>query len=161
LIPQTAKDTKDQVSTDIKPDFSDDHATNTVEQASKTTYKSLGQEACAKLTCYKYKVIDSSAPDDNEFIWFDTKDYQLRKLRHEDKDGGVSEQTYSYDKISIVVPSPVKELGPTQYIIPGQNEPVTAPDVNSVAPDAGSVQQYLNSIGGGAAADTSTDDSEQ
>lgn len=109
------------------------------EPEDKTTYKNLGTEACGKLTCHKYEIVSSATPDDKEFIWFDTKDYQLRRTLSQYKDGTVSESTYSYDKISIKVPSPVKELGPNQYLMPGSNEPTTMPD-------AGSMQDYQNSL---------------
>lgn len=110
----------------------EDEDTTSDEPKDTTTYKALGTEPCGKLTCYKYQVIDSSAPDDKSFIWFDTKDYQLRKTRDEAKDGTVSESTFNYDKISIKAPTPVKELGPNQYLVPGQAEPQTMPDAASI-----------------------------
>jgi outer membrane lipoprotein-sorting protein len=128
----------------------DDTTADTPE--SKTTYKNLGKEACGNLTCYKYQVIDSSSPDDKSYIWFDTKDYQLRRTRDEAKDGTVTDSTYSYDKVAITVPSPVKVLGPNQVLVPGQSEPMTLPD-------ASSAQNYVNSLPQGAADSGSADDS--
>jgi Tfp pilus assembly protein PilX len=121
-------------------DFDDnDSDSSSEEPKNTTTYKNLGKEACGNLTCFKYQVVDSSAPNDKEYIWFDTKDYQLRRTLSESSDGTVSDSTFSYEKISIKVPSPVKELGPNQYLMPGASEPTTLPD-------AGSAQDYLNSL---------------
>jgi hypothetical protein len=119
-------------------DNTDDSGTDKTPE-DKTTYKNLGTEACGSLTCHKYQVLSSSSPEDKEYIWFDTKDYQLRRTLSEGKDGSVSDSTYSYEKISIKVPSPVKELGPNQYLMPGASEP-------SAMPDAGSMQDYQNSL---------------
>jgi outer membrane lipoprotein-sorting protein len=92
----------------------------------KTTYKFITKEACDKLTCFKYQVIDPEAKDTTEYIWFDTKDYQLRKTRTESKDG-VYEATFSYNKIEINEPSPVKELGANQTVVPGSSTPIDGP----------------------------------
>jgi hypothetical protein len=134
-------------------DFDNSSDSNSSESASTTTYKSLGKEACGSLTCYKYQVVDSSSMDTTEYIWFDTKDYQLRRIRNESKDGGVTESTFSYDKISITVPSPVKELGPNQYLVPGQSEPQTMP----AAPSASDIQAMQDSFNNSADA---TDESQ-
>lgn len=85
----------------------------------KTTYKLIGTEACGNLTCFKYQVINPDAKDTTEYMWFDNKDYQLRKTSTE-SNGEKSESTFSYTKLEIKEPSPVKELGPNQVVIPGQ-----------------------------------------
>jgi uncharacterized protein (UPF0333 family) len=90
------------------------------------TYTKIGKEACGSLTCFKYQENDPSSKD-KQFIWFDDKDYQMRKSRTEGADGSVSEQTYSYDKVAIKAPSPSKDLGPNQVLIPGQAQPETLP----------------------------------
>ncbi len=107
--------------------------------ADKTIYKKLGTESCALLTCYKYQAVSSPSPDDKEYIWFDIKDHQLRKTRSETKDGTISESTFNYDRVSITVPNPVKELGPSQIMMPGASEPTTMPE-------AGSLQDYQSSL---------------
>lgn len=89
-------------------------------------YKKLGTEACGDLTCFKYQVIDPKQHGQTLLIWFDTKDYQLRRQTIEDKDSK-SEQTFTYTGITIKEPSPVRELGPNQILIPGQAEPMTLP----------------------------------
>ncbi|MFA5926583.1 MAG: hypothetical protein WCT32_02160 [Patescibacteria group bacterium] len=134
-----AAETESQVDFDTKVD----------DTADKTTYQKIGTEACAKLTCFKYKVVDPANTDYTEFIYFDNKDYQLRKTRTEMKDGSVSEGTYDYAKLSISTPSPVKEGSPYNVLI------------NDAASSAASVVAPSTSISSdsSAANDTSTDNS--
>jgi outer membrane lipoprotein-sorting protein len=145
---QVLKDDEPTNTPDFSFDDSDD-AENSDEPAAKTTYKNLGTETCGNLTCHKYQVITPGS-EDTEYIWFDTKDYQLRKQRTESKDGSVTESTFSYEKIAITAPSPVKELGPNQYLVPGENEPQTLPDTSSM-------QDYMNSLPAGSGADGSAE----
>ncbi len=116
---QTQK--KDDTTTKLKDETTTDFKEPTTDQASTQapTYKLIGKEACGKLTCFKYQVVDPNAKDTTEYIWFDTKDYQLRKESTQTGDTK-SESTFSYDKVEINVPSPVKELGPNQVVVPGQ-----------------------------------------
>lgn len=97
------------------------------EPGKKTSYERLGKEACGDRQCFKYKVVEPAQPEDTQYIWFDDQDYLARRIRIESKDGSVSEQTFAYDNVKITEPSPAKDLGPNQYIIPGQTEPVTLP----------------------------------
>lgn len=92
-------------------------------EADKDKYEFVGKEACQNFTCFKYKVTRESSPQSVDYYWFDEKDYILRKMRMESADG-VTEMEYSYDNISISEPSPVKELGPDEYIMPGMSEPM-------------------------------------
>jgi outer membrane lipoprotein-sorting protein len=111
-----------------------DEPVDDVEQAKnefKTAYKRLGKEACGNLQCFKYELIDPENTDTQQFIWFDDKDYQLRRARTVTPDG-TSNQTFEYDNVSIKVPAPVKELAPDQMIMPGSNEPMTVPSADSL-----------------------------
>ncbi len=92
--------------TDWKAEFEKSVNDNT----DKTTYKKIGKEACGTLTCLKYQVIDPSITGSTEYIWFDTKNYALRKTLSETKEGVTTETTFSYDHINIVAPSPTKEM---------------------------------------------------
>jgi hypothetical protein len=83
----------------------------------KTKYNKLGKEACGSLQCFKYEVINEGEKDSTQIIWFDDKEYKLRKMRIEAKDGNM-EMEYSYDGISIQVPSPIKE-GKGSSMMPG------------------------------------------
>ena len=78
----------------------------------KSTYKKIGKEGCAKLTCFKYQVIDPENTESTEYIYFDDKEYLLRKTRSEGKDGSVSESTIEYGDVKVSEPSPVKEGSP-------------------------------------------------
>jgi hypothetical protein len=100
-----AKDTAQSTQTE-KVDFEEPATDKPAEQ--QTTYKLIGKEACGNLTCFKYQVIDPQAKDTTDYIWFDTKDYQLRKTSTESKDGKY-EANFSYAKVEIKEPSPVKE----------------------------------------------------
>ena len=93
--------------------------TSETENAAKTTYKFITEEPCGNFTCFKYQVIDPSNSSATEYIWFDNKDFLLRKTVTESPDGKF-ESTFSYDKADINEPSPVKELGANEVYVPGQ-----------------------------------------
>lgn len=123
----TIKTPKDNVADSYKPEIGDStgESSDVDEQKTTTTYKLIGKEACGSLTCFKYDVVDS-ASEDKQTIWFDDKDYKLRKQVHETTDGK-TEMTLEYDKVSITTPSPVVELAENQYLLPGATEPTTLP----------------------------------
>ncbi len=100
----------DDTTTSIDNNIDFDEKADQVED--KTTYQKIGQEGCGKYTCFKYKVVDPSNTETTEYIYFDNKEYQLRKTRSEDKDGTISESTLDYSKINISEPSPTKEGDP-------------------------------------------------
>lgn len=99
------KDTAGSEKTDWKAEF--EKSVN--DSADKTTYKKIGKEACGSLTCFKYQVIDPQNTESTEYIWFDTKNYSLRKTRSEAK-GTVTETTFNYDGVNITEPSPTKDM---------------------------------------------------
>jgi hypothetical protein len=77
----------------------------------KTTYKLIGKEACGNFQCFKYEIVDPANTDSKEFIWFDDKEYLLRKTRSEStgSNGMISEMVMSYVAVNIQAPTPVKE----------------------------------------------------
>lgn len=77
--------------------------------ANKTEYKSLGKEACGSLNCFKYQIIDPAAPGDESIVWFDDKDYKLRRYSFKNAEGS-TDMTYSYESVTITEPSPIKEM---------------------------------------------------
>jgi outer membrane lipoprotein-sorting protein len=79
------------------------------EDTSKTTFVAMGTEACGNLTCFKYEIIESGMGG-RQYVWFDTKEYKLRKTQYEDAELGVTVAEYTYGDVNITVPSPVKEL---------------------------------------------------
>lgn len=93
----------------------------------KISYIKVGTEDCNDRKCFKYQVVDADTPDVTQYIWFDTKDFLLRRVQITSTDGTGSDMTVSYKKVSISEPSPVRELAEDQYIIPGQTEPSTLP----------------------------------
>lgn len=119
---QTAQSSNAQDLEDAKPDIKEPEGT----MADKVSFKKLGKEACGKLTCFKYQQFDTTAAAGTYFLWFDDTEYQLRRT-HSEGQGYKEDATYSYEKVDIKEPSPVKELGANQYIVPGQTEPTTLP----------------------------------
>lgn len=110
-------------STDLKTEnLTEDIAPDVDSDAQKTTYKRIGEEACGKLKCLKYQVIDSTNTETTEYIWFDVKQYLLRKTRSETKDGSVTTTAFTYGKVSIKTPSPVKEGDITSIKLPALSE---------------------------------------
>ncbi|MBI4040117.1 hypothetical protein HY389_02050 [Candidatus Daviesbacteria bacterium] len=107
----------------------------------KTTYKAMGKEPCGNLTCFKYQVIDPASTDSTEYIYFDDREYMLRKMRSEAKDGTVSESTFAYSGVNISVPSPTKDAKPDQIILPGGATFNTNTNVNDQK-----VQDLLNQL---------------
>ena len=113
----------------------------------KVTYKSLGKEKCSNLNCFKYQVFQTDDAELTQYIWFDTKDYQLRRATTSTKEGIKADITFNYDKVSIDAPSPTQDLPAGSYLIPGQSQPVTMPaagDTPSQAELDALMQQYQN-----------------
>jgi Tfp pilus assembly protein PilV len=133
---QTYKETQKTPTDDVELDFEEPKAEEAKDQ---TTYKKLGTEACGNLTCFKYEVVDPKNTETKEFMWFDNKDYQLRKTRSEGPEG-VMEGTFEYNNIKVDIPTDVKELGANQYINPTTGEPVTMPS-------EADMQQYMQGFG--------------
>lgn len=80
-----------------------------------TTYQFIAKEPCGDLTCFKYEMVSPDSTDTKMYIWFDDKDYLMRKMRMEDKSGIANESVYTYGKVSISEPSPVKEGEPNTF----------------------------------------------
>jgi hypothetical protein len=93
-------------------DFSFDTKAETTTDT--TTYTKIGQEACGSLTCFKYQVIETGM-EGKQYIFFDTKDYQLRKMIMESLDGTVSTSEFSYSKVTITAPTPTKDSAPSSF----------------------------------------------
>ena len=78
------------------------------------TYTPLGKEACGTLTCFKYDLKDSTSPNDEQTVWFDTKDYLARQWKDvstDDTSGAMTTtlMTVTYPgAVSVSKPSPVQ-----------------------------------------------------
>ena len=79
------------------------------DSGQKIDYVKIGTEKCANLTCYKYQIKDPSKPTEEGFIWFDTKDYLLRRLTIQDS-GTSTDMSLTYGSVNISVPSPTKDV---------------------------------------------------
>ena len=100
----------------------------------KTTYKKIGMETVGKYNCFKYQVIDPAMTEGTEYIYFDNKEYQLRKTRDESSDGSVTESVVDYSKVSIDAPSPTKEGNPYSVTIPETTTTTTSTDSTTSLP---------------------------
>lgn len=101
-------------------DKSDFDETKAIED--KTTYKSLGKEACGDLQCFKYQIVNADDSGSTELIWFDDREYLLRKQSTSDKEGNTTESAFAYNGVNISAPSPVKEGTPEQMFAPQMSD---------------------------------------
>lgn len=109
----------------------------------KVTYKKLGTEACGDLTCLKYEKLDPSAPSDvKQHLWFDTKDYKLRRTQTVTK-VSTADASFDYTKITVTAPANAKVLGANQSIAPGQNTPTDLPHTGDDPPSPEELQQFM------------------
>lgn len=100
------------------------------EPLKPSNYSRVGKENCPSAEgsetvdrqCYKYAVNNPDDTSIRQFVWFDDKEYKLRKMAFE-APGSMVEQTFEYVDVAISRPSPVRELGPDQQIIPGELAP--------------------------------------
>lgn len=155
---QVAKAEKTDASIDIRDEFK---KTETAED--KTTYKKVGKEVCGTRNCFKYEVIDPTNSNSTEFIWFDDRDYLLRKTRSEAKGGEVTEAEYTYDKVNITAPSPTKDAPANQMIVPnGTSIPgISQEDLNKLQKEAEEFQKTIPQNVDYNSFDPGPDDSEQ
>jgi len=89
--------------TTIKPDFS----TSTTPAAQQIQYKKLGTEACGKLTCLKYQIIDPASAGTTQYAWFDTTSYRLQRWSSKTSDGSTNDFSITYSAVKISAPTPV------------------------------------------------------
>ncbi len=88
----------------------DDFKTEMLKKKDKLIeYKQLGTEKCADLTCYKYQELDPENKEGARIFWFDNQRYLLRKEEYSFGEFTTTNE-YSYNDISISVPSPVKDV---------------------------------------------------
>lgn len=96
-------------STDVTGDAIFDLSNSaTVDALSKIKYNKIGKEACDNLTCFKYQIVDPDNSTTEQFLWFDTEDFLLRRQTTKTTDS-TTDMTLTYDKVSVTEPSPVKE----------------------------------------------------
>ena len=91
--------------------------------ADNTYYESQGKEQCGdSLACFKYQVIDPKDTASKAHIWFDDKEYKLRRMQNTGTANPFN-ATYTYNKVTITAPTPVQDLAPGQFLAPGQSQP--------------------------------------
>ncbi len=77
--------------------------------ADAQAYVAMGMEPCGKLNCHKYEVT-MTATGEKQHIWFDDKEYRLRRILDLPKDGISSDTEFSYEPRVIAEPAPVVEV---------------------------------------------------
>lgn len=104
-----ASDTTKPATVDLKKEFLKGGYKGANGQ--KLEYKKIGTEKCDKLTCYKYQVVDSQKSTETDFLWFDTKDFLLRRATVNDSQANTNAaMTITYVAVSISAPSPTKDV---------------------------------------------------
>lgn len=103
---------------ELEETVGDDFKFDDTEAEDKTEYKKEGKEACGNLQCFKYQMVDPSSTDGKQWIWFDDREYRMRKMRIEDNEGNITESEFSYTSVNISEPSPVKEAKEGEAILP-------------------------------------------
>lgn len=94
-------------------------------------YRKLGKEACGPLQCFKYEIVESADGSDKQFIWFDDKDYQMRRASTVAAEG-TTDTTFEYATVSVKAPAQFKTLEQNQYIDPTSGEVMTMPDYSGM-----------------------------
>ncbi len=113
---QTVKEVEEARDDEV-PVWTEDELKKQYEEG-KTTYKKIGKEACGNLTCFKYQQVGEDLPDSQgtTYIFFDDKEYILRKMLVTHATGETTELTYEFGKVSVNAPSPTKDLPEGQNI---------------------------------------------
>lgn len=92
--------------TEALGDFEDEFDFDSEVTKDTTKITKQGKEACGSLTCFKYTITDTNAPDEETTVWFDDKDYLLRQMTSRTSDGETT-MTVEYEVADITEPSPV------------------------------------------------------
>ena len=104
-----ASDTTKPETVDLKKEFLKGDYKG--DNGQKLEYKKIGTEKCGELTCHKYQVVDPEKTTETDFLWFDTKDFLLRRATVNDSKAGTSvEMTVTYSSVTITEPSPTKDI---------------------------------------------------
>lgn len=72
-------------------------------------YTKAGKEACGDLSCFRYDFADPEVPNSSYSMWFDDKEYKLRKIVSTGDEGSV-EITYTYGDVTVTPPADYEEL---------------------------------------------------
>ena len=104
-----SSDTNKPATVDLKKEFLTGDFKG--DNGQKLEYKKIGTEKCDKLSCYKYQIVDSQKSTETDFIWFDTKDFLMRRATVSDSKTNTNvEMTITYESVTIALPSPTKDV---------------------------------------------------
>lgn len=107
----------------------------------KVTYTKLGEEACGKLMCYKYKEQMGEVTRD---FWFDKNQFLLRKQVAAFGEFS-STMEFSYDNVSLTAPSPTKDV-PAGKSIWEMSVPLGGADAGSGLPSSKDMESLKKTI---------------
>ncbi len=87
-----------------------------LEGGDKTTFKKVGKETCGNLTCFKYQLIYPGLESITQYVYFDDKEYMMRKTVTITKTGETTEMTFELGGSGVTAPSPTKDVPAGQNI---------------------------------------------
>lgn len=100
-----------------------------INTANASKFSFVSKEACGELTCFKYQ---SKGEKILETVWFDDKDYKIRKSLTE-SDGKNMAVIFEYDA-AIELPTTTKELAKDEFLAPGATAPTKIPSTATQQP---------------------------
>ncbi len=106
---KSTSDTSEDILSDPSEEIGMDFDFESEAAKDTTTLTKDGKEACGNLTCFKYTITDSSAPDEVTTLWFDDSEYRLRRIGVTSS-AGSSDITFEYQVAPITEPSPVVDM---------------------------------------------------
>lgn len=88
-------------------DFTSETSQDVVELRDNYEFETM--EKCNDLNCYKYKVKSTDDPEAVTYVWFDDKEYKLRRIMNVTDEATTNSQV-EYKEVKITAPSPTKEV---------------------------------------------------
>lgn len=103
----------------------------------KTLYIKIGKEPCGALQCFKYQIKNPITPDTIQYTYFDDRDYLMRRITTEDKEGNKTDMVFDYTPFTIKEPSPIKESPPDKIKSSGagatdSSSPISQEEINKL-----------------------------
>lgn len=79
------------------------------DEAEAGHYTKVGKEPCGNLTCFHYKYTHPKDAEESYDIWFDDKEYKIRKMTSVSADG-TAEMLFTYGDAKVSPPSDYTEM---------------------------------------------------
>lgn len=91
----------------ITYDFSAESTEDVIEF--RDNYKRIGMEGCGDRNCHKYQIIDPEDDSLKTFVWFDDKDYLIRRYQMSDETSTQNTE-YHYEEVNVEIPTDIKSV---------------------------------------------------